>query len=102
MAESYSFAKLTNDISSTKKTIISQFPEMKNLKLMCHCEEVRRSNLLFDFQFPFSKLVFISRRNDEAICQATSNFFSLKYLFMLKFFAFFLLISPMEISLIFD
>jgi hypothetical protein len=24
---------------------------------MCHCEEARRSNLLFDFQFPFAKLM---------------------------------------------
>jgi hypothetical protein len=89
MAESYSFVKLKKDILSTKKTKISQLTEIKNLKLMCHCEEERRSNLLFDFQFPFAKLVFISRRNDEAICQATPNFFSFKNLFILKFFAHF-------------
>jgi hypothetical protein len=32
---------------------------------MCHCEEVRRSNLLFDFRFPFAKLMRIGELSNE-------------------------------------
>jgi hypothetical protein len=76
MAESYSFAKLEKDILSYKKIKNIAIPEMKNLKLMCHCEEERRSNLPSYFRF----------------------FFRLKTYSYLNF----SLISPMEISLIFD